>query len=69
MRNLHKSTRVSEKNPISTDILKNNLVFNSLSRHTLLMLQIIHEFEYYIYHGSYELTYLNKQIRRMSWFK
>jgi hypothetical protein len=46
MRNLHKSTRVSEKNPISTDILKNNLVFNSLSRHTLLMLQIIHEFDF-----------------------
>ena len=24
---------------------------------------------YYIYHGSYELTYLNQRIRRMSWFK
>ena len=26
-------------------------------------------FMYYIYHGSYELTYLNQRIRRMSWFK
>ena len=26
-------------------------------------------FKYYIYHGSYELTYLNQRIRRMSWFK
>jgi hypothetical protein len=25
--------------------------------------------KYYIYHGSYELTYLNQRIRRMSWFK
>jgi hypothetical protein len=24
---------------------------------------------YYIYHGSYEWTYLNQRIRRMSWFK
>ena len=27
------------------------------------------EDKYYIYHGSYELTYLNQRIRRMSWFK
>ena len=25
--------------------------------------------KYYIYHGSYELTYLNQRIRKMSWFK
>ena len=25
--------------------------------------------KYYIYPGSYELTYLNQRIRRMSWFK
>ena len=25
--------------------------------------------KYYIYHGSYELNYLNQRIRRMSWFK
>jgi hypothetical protein len=25
--------------------------------------------KYYIYHESYELTYLNQRIRRMSWFK
>ena len=24
-------------------------------------------FKYYIYHGSYVLTYLNQRIRRMSW--
>ena len=30
--------------------------------------QIIHAM-YYIYHGSYELTYLNQRIRRMSWLK
>jgi hypothetical protein len=26
-------------------------------------------YKYYIYHGSYELTYLNQGIQRMSWFK
>ena len=26
-------------------------------------------YKYYIYHGSYELTYLNQRIRKMSWFK
>jgi hypothetical protein len=30
---------------------------------------IILDYKYYIYHGSYELTYLNQRIRRISWFK
>ena len=30
---------------------------------------IILDYKYYIYHGSYELTYLNQRIRRVSWFK
>ena len=36
-----------------------------LNNHINLFLSYI----YYIYHGSYELTYLNQRIRRMSWFK
>jgi hypothetical protein len=37
----------------------------------LLLLLLFHRYEikYYIYHGSYELTYLNQRIRRMIWFK
>jgi len=27
------------------------------------------KYMYYVYHGSYELIYLNQRIRRMSWFK
>ena len=25
--------------------------------------------KYYLFHGSYELTYSNQRIRRVSWFK
>ena len=37
---------------------------------TRLKIQNIYtQIKYYIYHGSYELTYLNQRIRRMSLFK
>jgi hypothetical protein len=49
-----------------------NLSYNTYADVTVTYHLKYHEqwpFQYYIYHGSYESTYLNQRIRRMSWFK
>jgi hypothetical protein len=49
--------------------LKKNNQLEHISMNDVLADQNLLTFMYYIYHGSYELTYLNQRIRRMSWFK
>jgi CCR4-NOT transcriptional regulation complex NOT5 subunit len=49
--------------------LKKNNQLEHISMNDVLADQNLLTFMYYIYHGSYEFTYLNQRIRRMSWFK
>jgi membrane protein involved in colicin uptake len=49
--------------------LKEDIYQNNQCNMNLDLKEDLYQNKYYIYHGSYKLTYLNQRIRRMSWFK
>jgi hypothetical protein len=54
---------------MNLDLIKEDLYQNNQCNMNLDLKEDLYQNKYYIYHGSYKLTYLNQRIRRMSWFK